>query len=336
MRFHDYDGFYIEGVLAGGGQVVVNLESDEYNRSKFSKVLRMGRDGSNPELLGSGAKPGWKGTSVVENSRAVSNDCGTYVHAQSVTSTGSVVLMRTVADRESAACGNKVPMDHLRVDEVSLIGANREIYSEDIPLEESEATGSGSGTGSGLGGWAGDFPVPYTDLWGTKITVQGDRAAYVKVTGGPAYVRDLNTGALSGPFGTGLLGGAQNSPSLDPNGRVALSAVQLRSKYVAGDREPPRDRLAVRTGVFSTPLSPTPFIHLGKMRTLQFCGSRLIGGTKSALVELDPIKFSVKRRITNYPKHSRAWGISDYCTDSYLYTLGLGPDKVSVAGYPLD
>ena len=337
MRFHDDDGYYIDDIQAGGGQVMVNLESEGLNDPIQTKVLRMGRDGSNPQVLATGSKPGWEESSVVEGGRARPNDCGTYVHGHSVTSTGSVVLMRTVGERESSACGMKPNFDHLRVTELSLSGSSREIFTEDIELDFSQTLSEGSGTGSGLVGFAGTFGRPLLDPFRTQIKVSGDRAAYVKVSGGPAYVRDLSTGALSGPYGTGLLGGAtRNFPTVDPSGRVALTAAALRYKDLSNTRQPPLGWVAHRAGVFTTPMSPTGFAHLSKLRFVEFCGSRLIGGTSSAIVELDPVTMRLKRRLARYPRGNRMWGLSDQCTDSYVYTLGFKSKTVSVVGYPLD
>lgn len=334
-RFQD-DGYFVESVEAGGGQVVVNLETDRDRGALYSKVIRLGRDGSNPQVIAAGLKPGIDEGGVVEDGKYRHGDCGTYAHAHSVTSAGAIVLMQTVADRESSKCGAKPDVDHLRVFELGLSGATREIYTDDIPLEVSESTEYGSGTGSGLVTSPAMNNGLYGNTYETKIQVKGDRAIYVKLGDVAAYARDLTSGALSGPYGTGLKGpGLFNFPSLDPSGRVAMAAVAVRSGGPVSDREPPQTKYVFRAGIFGTPASPTPFTRVKQLRSIQFCGSKLIGGTDQAMVELDPITFQVKRQLMRYPRRSPAMGLSDYCTDDYFFFVGAYNSKVTIAGYSL-
>lgn len=330
------DGYSVEGLSAGGGQVVVNLERGGIDTPLYTRVVRMSRNGSNQQVLATGSRPGWVDESVVEDGRARTNDCGTHARADSMTDTGAVLLMQTTSERESSACGAKPNVDRVRVTEVALTGVTREVYTDEIQVEPAGPIGTGTGTGTESETHASTPGVASANPWQPRVRVSHDRAIFERPSDGLTYVRDLNSGALAGPYGTGLKGPATlNFSTLDPSGRVAMSAISLRTSKRKSSA-PQRTWLAFRSGIFNTPLNPTPFTHKREMLTIQFCGSRLIGATKTAYVELDPKTLRVRRTIAIFPKSSGPFALGDQCTDKYAYVFRPWKNELTVLGFPLE
>lgn len=245
----------VSQVEAGGGRVAVGMQ--KFNRGKIrSRIVAMNRDGSQSSVLATGLT----GNPFVD---APYNACGKFPWIQNVSSEGATLLSETNQVRRGSKCRFKSSVLNWRFVEVAADGRRRILDSGQYApgLEDS------------------------TNRW-VSVQTEGDYAAFVEEKKLRVYVKNLVTGATTGPFAdsTRLNGRTASGVgvSLGRNGMLAIvsSSASSRSR-------------STWTDVFSNPLDPRTAARSKAFNEVQFCGARLLTfdyqeDNKSAVMELDP------------------------------------------------
>jgi hypothetical protein len=299
-------GFEPVQLSSGGGYAYVSTVSDgidnDVNKGASSKIIRVSRTGTRT-VVAAGSNPADdEGSVVVEHGTGRMNDCGKQVMLMSVSSNGSAVIQEVTADRDSTACGKKKNVNHNRIYELPLNGVPREIFSYDVALESTITVDDGgweSHGGRSLG------PEVYT------ASVFGDHAIFSFGRAGGIYVRDLVSGALTGPYLGGLTAKAGFAwGTLDPIGRIAM----FRGTFKAGRRYDVGNTVS---GLYLTPDDLSAFQKVSTRDEIAFCGHHLIKFSKRRATEIDPVTLAPIRTIAS--DGSATTGLNISCTEDYLY-----------------
>jgi hypothetical protein len=312
-----------EKLLAGGGYVYANMHGDgpEELLDSGTNVVRMAHDGSNLQTVATGQmKSSEEDDIVVVHGKGQLNDCGTKVEAESVTDDGSVLIRETTSDRESAMCGRKKNVDHDRIYLLSPAGVSREIIREDLRISLKFKSHSD-------GGWDATTGAEGAGVY--VVDIVGDRAIITRNGGKSYYVRDVNTGADTGPYKTGIVGYSPfNLASIDSIGRVALSAYG-----VTGTRKHLKQHHAA--GVYVRPGDTTSFVRAKGLAFLNFCGNHLISLTRRGARELDPVTLNLIRPIAPVHKDGSVVDLDTACSNDFLYMKTWGGKGAKYLAYPL-
>jgi hypothetical protein len=299
-------GFEPVQLSSGGGYAYVSTVSDgidsDFNTGASSKVIRISRTGARTVVAAGSNAANDEESVVVDHGKGRMNDCGKQVSLMSVSSNGSAVIQEVTADRDSTACGNKKNVDHNRIYELPVNGTPREIFSYDVAID-SQITVDDGGWESHGGRTLG--PEVY------MASVFGDHAMFSFGRAGGLYIRDLVTGALSGPYLGGLAAKAGFGwGTLDPVGRLAL----FRGTVKAGTRF---DVDKTVSGLYLTPGDASAFQKVSTRDEIAFCGHHLIKFSKRNATEIDPVTLAPIRTIA--ADGSATTGASMSCTEDYLY-----------------
>lgn len=317
------DEFFALSMYAGGNYLYVSLISDEGEdpdaTGTSTKVVRIARDGSSITTLAEG-KVATLREVIVKNGKAILNDCGTDVEADTVSATGAIVIRETTFDRESARCGGKPNVNHVRYYELSVSGAVREIYSYDSRIKKRIKVHRN-------GSWSGSREESNVGVG--MVSLVGDRAAFSLGSKGRVFVRDLATGGLTGPYSTGISGEfVFQYASLDSAGRLAMNGLKVKD---IDERNP---SVEIRAGVVRAPGDPASYLQLFKSKTLAFCGDRLIAFSNKNILELDVQTLTPIRTITEFnTKQSR--DATAGCLGDYVHVVRFANKSETYLSYPL-
>lgn len=312
LRLDDNLEQFVDELHAGGGFVAVGLSQTNFFSvttkgplTSTTKVLRISRDGSSVETIAEGSETIGSVTTKTGGKR-YRNDCGAGALLMDMTAAGGVVLTTYKSDRESPHCGGLPNVDHWHAYEQLPDGTRRDIYSKDI------------GMGSGRAG-SDDAEMPFYGL-----TVRGDHVLMRSSRSGGDYVLNMATGAFSGPYAPPLRGRTSFViSSLDPQGRVAVTAVTFR-KHAA----------RIRARVFGQADDPSDFLDSAPSQWFAFCGSHLISFRKSGPWLLDTATLSPIRQVIPKPV-KWASGVERGCGEDYIYSSKETRSGTRVTAYPL-
>jgi hypothetical protein len=279
----------------------------------------MRRDGSDLQKVAYGVlNTSEEDSIVIEKGKGRLNDCGTTALAQFAAADGSVVIVETTADRESKACGRKKNVDHNQYYLLSPAGIKRPILSEDVRIQRKiKVFKDGGYEGSSGSGGANSF----------VFDVIGDRALILRGNRLSAYVRDLTTGAESGPYRAPVKGKDPfNLSSMDSSGRVVVSGFSIGANLM-------KPKFELVSGIFSTPGDTASYLPLKGQAILRFCGEHLVALTKNGSRVLDPVTLNLLRPIA--PVH-RGRYVDESCDASFLYMSARKGRGATFLAYPLN
>lgn len=305
----------------GGEYLYMTMEGNGPERSEArTTILRMKRDGSDPQKVAFGALEASEENGVViEKGKGRLNDCGTTVEAQLATSDGGVVIRETTADRESNNCGRKKNVDHHRYYLLSPTGVVREIISENVRVTRKFKVEKG-------GGFEGSSSSGGENL--EIFSVIGDRALIARFRNRTTlyFVRDLNSGAETGPYAVPVKGlNPISLGSMDATGRVAFTGIAFRGTTL-------NPKIDFVSAAFPTAGDPSSYVRFKGQGFLMFCGEHLIAETLKGVRELDPLTLNLLRPIA--PLSLRY--DFDNCDDNFVYmSRNRGRDAKYLA-YPLN
>jgi hypothetical protein len=318
VAFDDEENAVADYVLAGGGFVFVNMLSVDESESR---VERFARDGSNRVTLAKGKRRSGYGYEI-KNGVVRLTDCGTRVEALSTSAEGGVVIEHLATDRDSTRCGRKRNWDHRRYYEFTPGGAIREITTESSPVTHTIKL-----KGQDWGGSYGPVRPPVAEP-----TVFGDKAVYGAGHYDNFLVRDLKSGAVTGPYTRPLKGSPEfTDASLSPSGQLAYTSFRLTGKGNSA-------KLNRAAGVFDTAAGPTAFRPVAGYLALRYCGSHLIADTNRGVQELDPATGAFVRQIAPERMHGTPIFTFYPCTNDYVYADGTAGKKYANAlfAFPLN
>jgi hypothetical protein len=319
-RFSGADDYIVEGLSAGGGFAAVTLVNDgldaDFAHGAKSRVVRVSRDGSSKVVLASGVLQSDAESGItIDHGVGRLADCGTLVSAEAVSDTGGVVIGAATSERESTSCGRKANIDNWHYYVLNPDGTTHDILTTPKKVFRHIRVLDGAGYEATTSSGAPAL---------LDVDVLSQRALFTAAQSGRAFVRDLNTGALTGPYG-GPLGALDarhtfSITSMDPTGRVALYSVNVA-----------RSQDSVNTqfvsGIFQNTGDSGSFVKLTGTPYIQFCGAHLIAqvsrnsGRDVLIEEIDPVS-AKEASLTR-------------CDGDYIYGVGTKSKSTVLTAIPL-
>lgn len=319
-------GDFPVSILASAGYVYLNLSNGGYESNgpvnANAKVVRMSRDGTGVLTVAkSSMKYASEPNTVVENGNLRLNDCGTNAQATSVSFTGDVVISQTTSDRESKACGRKKNIDHWSYYELTTSGVRRDITTEERRVTRRSRPSFKDGPPMA---WTSVAPT-LADPW-----VYYGKAVFQKFHDGDFYVRDLASGAVTGPYKTKI-------PGHDFYAYAAVNSLgQLAAGTEATTGKAKHEKLHLAAGVFRTPGDPSSYAKFKGSAGMQFCGDHLMINNGKGVRELDPNTFWLKRVVAGKESARGLSFVDPLCSDRFYYVTRYTKSKIILFAYPLE
>lgn len=285
-------------IRAGGGIVYAQtfVEDFESGDGKTRGTIeRISRDGSTRMVLAEGNQFGFDQFVGISTSKEFLLRCGVGYALRAVGEDGSAVISELRSERTTHACGSKKNLERWTFtligpagDKTTLVSAKRSFRAIRCACGDA---------------WHASSAAPET-----SFSISGDKVLFHSRKAGGAFIFNITTQTMSGPFDSVQPGHLQAAESsVDPDGRIAVN--EYRGKTL--------NRSHLKSGVFRTTASPISFAPFMVREHLEFCGRHLVAIGKSSIREYDPDTYALRRVIVEF---KGGWDdYSDWTCDSKAF-----------------